>query len=331
VDVEQPKESRERTMQYRELGKSGITVSAVIMGTWQAGKSMWAGIDDNETTAAIRTAYDMGITTFDTAEEYGHGHSERILGNALKEVRQDVVIASKVFPNHLEPAALIQACESSLKNLSTDYIDLYQIHWPSGSWGSKAVPVEKSMEALVRLKDQGKIRAVGVSNFSARQIEEALAFGPVESVQPPYSLFWRQAEKDIVPFCRARTITILAYSPLAQGILTGKIRSGHVFAKGDHRRRNRLLAPENKENVQKALDLLLPMAESKNVTPARLALSWVIHQEGVCAVAGARNASQVSDNARASDLVLSESDLQKLDRISAMVTSGLDDDPVQWR
>ena len=301
------------------------------MGTWQAGKRMWAGIDDRETTAAVRAACDRGITTFDTAEEYGHGHSERILGNALKGARDKVVIASKVYPNHLEPEDLVEACHGSLKNLSTDYIDLYQIHWPSGSWGTKIVPVEKSMGALMRLKEQGKIRAVGVSNFSARQIEEVLSFGPVESAQPPYSLFWKQAEKEVIPFCRARGITILAYSPLAQGILTGKFGPDHVFAKGDHRRRNRLFAPENRGKVKEALDLLVPMAESKKVSPARLALAWVIHQEGVCAVAGARNADQVSDNAGAADLVLSPRDLEELERISAVVAENLDDDPVQWR
>jgi myo-inositol catabolism protein IolS len=321
----------ERKMQYRELGNSGITISAIIMGTWQAGKKMWAGIDDTQTTAAIRAAFDLGITTFDTAEEYGNGHSERILGNALKDMRDRIVIASKVYPNHLEPTALVEACHRSLKNLSTDYIDLYQIHWPSGSWGTNVVPIQKSMEALMRLQEQGKIRAVGVSNFSARQVQETLACGPVASVQPPYSLFWRQAEKELIPFCRARGITILAYSALAQGILTGKFGPDHVFAKGDHRRRNRLFAPENRENVKQALGLMIPMAESKNVSPARLALSWVIHQEGVCAVAGARNAAQVSDNARAADLVLSENDLQELDRLSAIVTDNLDDDPVQWR
>jgi len=318
-------------MQYRELGDSGIKMSAIIMGTWQAGKKMWDGIDDTQTTAAIRAAFDLGITTFDTAEEYGHGHSERILGNALKDVRDQVVIASKVFPTHLEQAPLVEACHRSLKNLSTDFIDLYQIHWPSGAWGTKIVPLEKSMEALMRLKQQGKIRAVGVSNFSARQVEETLAYGPVASVQPPYSLFWRQAEKELLPFCRSRGITVLAYSPLAQGILTGKFGPDHVFAKGDHRRRNRLFAPENKQKVKQALDLMRPMAEAKNVSPARLALAWVIHQEGVCAVAGARNVSQVSDNAQAADLVLSESDLQELDRISGIVTGDLDDDPVQWR
>jgi aryl-alcohol dehydrogenase-like predicted oxidoreductase len=318
-------------MQYRELGNSGIIISDIIMGTWQAGKKMWVGIDDTQTTVAIRAALDFGITTFDTAEEYGHGHSERILGKALKDVRDKVVIASKVHPSHLEQASLMEACHRSLKNLSTDYIDLYQIHWPSGSWGTKIVPVEKSMEALIRLKEQGKIRAVGVSNFSALQVEDTLACGPVASVQPPYSLFWRQAEKKLIPFCRSRGITILAYSALAQGTLTGKFGPDHVFAKGDHRRRNRLFAPENRKKVKQALDLLLPMAESKNVSPARLALSWVIHQEGVCAVAGARNASQVSDNAQAADLVLSGHDLQELDHISAIVTENLDDDPVQWR
>ena len=318
-------------MQYRELGSTGITISAIVMGTWQAGKAMWAGIDDRETSTAVRAAFDEGITTFDTAEEYGRGHSERILGPALKDVRDRVVLASKVFPTNLEPAALVEACHRSLQNLSTDYMDLYQIHWPAGSWKTKTVPIEDSMEALMRLREQGKIRAIGVSNFSTEKLEKALKCGPVASVQPPYSLFWRQADRDLIPFCRERGITVLAYSPLAQGIITGRFGSEHRFAKGDHRVRNRLFSPENRENVERALSLFLPMAEELKVSPAKLALAWVLHQKGVCPVVGARNEAQIRDNAGAADLVLSDRNLEELERISAIATGGLDDDPVQWR
>ena len=140
------------------------------MGTWQAGKEMWAGIDDTESITAIKAAYDAGITTFDTAEVYGNGHSEKIVGNALQNVRDRVVIATKVFSNHLQYKKVINACHGSLKNLNTDYIDLYQIHWPPGSFGAKPVPLEETMGALSDLKAQGKIRAIGVSNFSRSQL-----------------------------------------------------------------------------------------------------------------------------------------------------------------
>lgn len=143
-------------MELRPLGTSEIQISPILMGTWQTGKAMWTGIDDNESRNALRTAFDSGVTTFDTAEVYGNGHSERILGAALKDVRQEVVIATKVFSNHLKYDQVISACERSLKNLVTDYIDLYQVHWPPGSFGHAAVPMEETFKALEELKAQGK-------------------------------------------------------------------------------------------------------------------------------------------------------------------------------
>ncbi|MBW1804337.1 MAG: aldo/keto reductase, partial [Deltaproteobacteria bacterium] len=157
-------------MEYQALGHTGIEISRVIMGTWQAGKAMWAGIEDADTTKAILAAYDCGMTTFDTAEMYGNGHSERILGKALKHLRGRLVLATKVAPANLQYDRVMTACHRSLKNLNTDYIDLYQIHWPAGSFGTKKVPIEETMSALNDLKQLGKIRAVGVSNFSKSQI-----------------------------------------------------------------------------------------------------------------------------------------------------------------
>jgi len=207
-------------MEFRMLGTSGIKISSIIMGTWQAGKEMWAGIDDVESTTAIKAAYDAGITTFDTAAVYGDGHSEKIVGNALQDVRDNVVIATKVFSNHLKHQQVIDACHRSLKNLNTDYIDLYQIHWPPGSFGAKPVPLEETMGALNDLKAQDKIRAIGVSNFSRSQIEDAAKYGDIDSLQPPYSLFWRKVETDALPYCFENNITVLAYSSMAQGLLT---------------------------------------------------------------------------------------------------------------
>jgi len=220
------------------------------MGTWQAGKTMWTGIDDDETTKAMRAAFDAGITTFDTATVYGNGHSERIVGRALREVRDRVVIATKVFAHSLAHDKVVKACHASLKDLGTDYIDLYQIHWPAGSFGSKKVPIGETMEALNKLKEQAKIRAIGVSNFSREQIEEASRYGQIDSHQPPYSLFWRHEEKDAIPCCVRNKISILAYSPMAQGILTGKFGPDHTFEDGDHRAKNRLFHPEHYPRVQ---------------------------------------------------------------------------------
>jgi aryl-alcohol dehydrogenase-like predicted oxidoreductase len=320
----------EAVMELRSLGASDVEVSPIILGTWQAGKDMWVGIDDSETTKAIRTAFEAGITTVDTAAIYGDGHSERIVGSALSEVRDQVVYATKVFSNQLRYDQVVDACHRSLKNLKTDYLDLYQIHWPSGSWGSDIVPMEETMRALNDLKQQGKIRAIGVSNFSRTELEEAATYGRIDSLQPPYSLFWRQVENDAMPYCIDNNITILAYSPMAQGLLTGKFGPDHKFAKGDHRRKNKLCKPENYRRVQQALGRLRTIAERRGVSLAQVALAWVIAQPATCAVAGARKAEQVLENAKAAKVRLSSDDLAEIDAIGRTVTDHLDDEPVMW-
>ena len=317
-------------MNMRELGKSGIRVSPVIMGMWQAGKEMWSGIDDREIRRALRSAFDAGINAFDTAEMYGKGHSERMLAAALGDVREKVVYMTKVFPNHLQYDQLIAACNRSLKNLKTDRIDLYQIHWPSGSWGSRKVPIEETLRALNDLKAQGKIRAIGVSNFTAAQIEEAAPFGAVETLQPPYSLFWRAIERAELPYCAAHGMTLLAYSPMAQGILAGRFPAQPAFEADDHRRRHRLFQPDIYPQVHAAVGRLRPIAERNGITLAQLALAWVISHPNACAIAGARNASQAADNAQAARVTLPAADLAEMDAIGRTVTDRLDANPVQW-
>jgi aryl-alcohol dehydrogenase-like predicted oxidoreductase len=317
-------------MQLRRLGKSDLKISPILMGTWQAGKDMWAGIDDAQTTDAIRAAFEAGITTFDTAEAYGNGHSERVLGAAVSGFRDRAILATKVFANHLGAKQVAGACHRSLKNLKTDVIDLYQIHWPAGSFGTRAVPIEETMEALNKLKDEGKIRAIGVSNFSRRQLKEASQYGRIDSLQPPYSLFWRHVENDAMPYCGENDITILAYSPMAQGLLTGKFTKEHTFQEGDHRARNRLFKPENFQRVHQALDRLRPLAEEKRVSLGQLALAWVISHAGACAIAGARNTDQAVQNAGAATVSLSNEELARLDEIGRLVTDSLDDDPMMW-
>ena len=318
-------------MELRNLGNSEIKISPIIMGTWQTGKEMWVGIDDNESIRAIKAAFDSGITTFDTAEVYGNGHSEKIVGNTLRDIRDKVVIATKVFSNHLKYEQVINACHMSLKNLKTDYIDLYQIHWPPGSFGSEKVSLKETMRAMADLKSQGKIRSIGVSNFSRTLIEEAARYGRIDSLQPPYSLFWRMVETDAMPYCLKNNITILAYSSMAQGLLTGKFGPDHQFAKGDHRFRNKLFQSANYKRVQIALDNLLPIANANNITLGQLALAWIISQEGVCAIAGARNAEQATQNAQAGSIYLSDQDQADINKIGKMVTDHLDDDPVMWK
>ncbi len=317
-------------MEKRTLGNSNLEITPIIMGTWQAGKKMWVGIEDTETVKGIRSAFEAGITTVDTAEVYGDGYSERIVAQALSDVRSECIYATKVFANHLKYDQVIEACNRSLKNLQTDYIDLYQIHWPSGSFKSEIVPIEETMNALNHLKKQGKIRAIGVSNFSRSQLAEACQYGQIDSLQPPYSLFWRKVENDAMPYCLENNISIIAYSPLAQGLLTGKFKGDHKFAEGDHRSKNELFKPENFKNVQAAIEKLIPIATRHNCTLAQLSLAWLIAQPMTNAIAGARNEKQSTNNAKAVEVNLSPAEIEEIDGIGRIVTDNLDDNPVMW-
>ena len=317
-------------MEKRSLGNSEVKITPILLGTWQAGKKMWSGIEDSESVKAIQAGVEAGITTIDTAEVYGEGHSEQIVAQALSNQRDRLEYASKVFANHLKYDLVIEACERSLTNLQTDYLDLYQIHWPAGSFNTEAVPISETMKALNKLKEDGKIRAIGVSNFNREQLAEAANYGRIDSLQPPYSLFWRKIEQDAIPYCIEHNISVLAYSSMAQGLLTGKFTPGHKFDADDHRSANVLFQGENFERANKALEQLKPIAERYNCSLAQLALAWSIAQPQTQAIAGARTAQQARDNAKAAEVNLSEADLQEIDRIGRQVTDHLDDNPVMW-
>jgi myo-inositol catabolism protein IolS len=317
-------------MQHRPLGQSGLSISAIVAGGWQAGKEDWVGIDDADSIAAYRAAFERGVTTFDTAEEYGGGHSERLLAEALGHARDQIVIATKVSWKNLRREAVLRACEQSLARLRTDRIDLYQVHWPAGSFGSEVVPLEETMSALAELKQQGKIRAIGVSNFNRAQLEAAAAVTRVDSLQPPYSLFWRKIEADAMPYCVDHQIAIIAYSPLAQGLLTGRFGPGHQFPPGDNRNDNKLFAGDNYERAQAALARLRPISARYGVTLGQLALAWLCAQPQTVAAAGARTAEQAAQNAAAGDLRISDEDLAAIDAIGRTVTDPMDADPVMW-
>ncbi|MEY4518132.1 MAG: hypothetical protein RLZZ499_731 [Cyanobacteriota bacterium] len=317
-------------MEKRSLGTSKVQITPILMGTWQAGKKMWAGIDDRESIRAIRAAVDAGITTIDTAEVYGQGHSEQIVAQAVSDIRDRLQYASKVFTNHLKYNQVIEACDRSLTNLQTDYLDLYQIHWPSGSFGSESVPIEETMSALNKLQEDGKIRAIGVSNFNREQLAQASNYGRIDSLQPPYSLFWRKIENDAIPYCIEHQISVLAYSSLAQGLLTGKFSPDHQFEPDVHRSANVLFQGKNFERANQALAQLKPIAQKHNCTLAQLSLAWLIAQPQTNAIAGARTVEQAKDNAKAANVSLSVEELQEIDRIGRQVTDHLDDNPVMW-
>ncbi|MEX1362824.1 MAG: aldo/keto reductase [Nannocystaceae bacterium] len=317
-------------MRTLTLHSSGLTISRIIAGGWQAGRELWVGIDDEQSIAALRAAFEGGVTTFDTAEDYGDGHGERILGRALGTHRDEIVIATKVSWDHLRADQIVKACERSLANLGTDRIDLYQIHWPAGTFGSAKVPLRESMEALVRLRDQGKIRAIGVSNFDLTQLQEACALGPVDTLQPPYSLLWRHAQRELLPWCRAHGLAILAYSPLAQGLLTGTLRADHRFEDGDNRLDNRLMQPPVLARAVAAVQSLQPIAEQHGVSLAQLALAWVTSQERTAAVVGARTPIQAEQNTAAAQLVLEPELRARLELATDDVAQMFIDDPVMW-
>jgi myo-inositol catabolism protein IolS len=300
----------------------------VIMGTWQADKQYWHGVDDRELIAAVHAALDAGVTTFDTAEDYGNGHSEQLLGEALRGRRSRALICSKVFSNHLRSEQVVAACERALTNLRTDHIDLYQIHWPAGSWGSEVVPIGETMGALLRLREQGKIRQIGVSNFDLAQLEEARRYGEIFSLQPPYSLFWRHIDREIRPWCEAQGVRILAYSPLGQGILSGRFGPNHRF--DDNRKDNRLFASPHVERALAAVQELQPIADRLGLSLAQLAIAWVLAQPLTHAVVGARNAAQIQQTAAAASVVLSPNDLARIDEIGRRVSDPLMDLAVPW-
>jgi myo-inositol catabolism protein IolS len=314
-------------MEKRRLGRTDIEFSALTFGCWQAGKAEWQGVEDQETIAAMRAALDLGINAFDTAEAYGGGYSETIVAQALEGRRDEAVIATKVGAGNLAHDKVLAACEGSLKNLNTDRIDLYQVHWPSGSWGSPIVPIEETMTALAKLKQQGKIRAIGVSNFNAQQIEEALQFERIESLQPPYSLFWDVFERNgTFAACVKHDISILPYSPMAQGLLTGKF-SRENRPTDDNRSRNILFQDPFFDVALDAIDQLKAIAQKYSADTAQLSLAWLLAQPGVASViVGARNSEQIIGTSKAASLQIEQSDLDEIKRIGQTVTRQLPED-----
>lgn len=318
-------------MRYANIGSSTIKASKIIVGTWQAGKDMWSDIDDRETTKAIRSALDLGINMIDTAPVYGAGYAEKIISNAMQSVdRSKYYLATKVYADKLGFQDVLYECDKSLRNLNTEYIDLYQIHWPSGSFNTDLIPIAETMEALNELKRKGKILNIGVSNFNKLQLIEAQEFGEVVSNQPPYSLLWRQYDTETNPYCRANNIGIIAYSPLAQGILTGKFKKDHKFKSGDHRIRNRFMDPKIFNKVETVLSGLQQYAAKYNTSIGNIALNWLTSQANTFAITGVRNLAQITDNAKCCDFNLNEQEINEIDELSSIVTSNMDQSQLMW-
>jgi len=318
-------------MEYREIGQSGIQASAITFGAWAIGGWMWGGADMNDAIEAIVASYNNGVTSIDTAPVYGQGLSEEIVGMALKQIPRDKVqiftkyglrwdttkgafyFSSKDnYGNPLDiyhnagKESIIEECERSLKLLGTDYIDLYQIHWNDPS-----TPIEETMEAILRLQEQGKIRAAGVCNYNVEQMKVAEKGIKLASNQVPYSMVKRDIEKDVVPYCIENKKSILAYSPLQRGLLTGKIKPGYRFGENDTREGSKFYKDENVNRVNALLNELSPLAEIKNATIGQLVIAWTIQQPGITiALVGARNANQAVQNAKAIDIKLADEEIK---------------------
>lgn len=316
-------------MRYRQLGKSELQVPVISFGAWAIGGWLWGGADDEAAIRAIHAAIDHGMTLIDTAPVYGMGHSERVVGKAIAGHKNEVLVATKcglrwddtegTFHFHttdndgvnrdiyrnLKPKSLRWECEQSLRRLQVDHIDLYQCHWPDPN-----TPIADTMGVLLELQKEGKIRAIGVSNFSTEQLDECLKWGRIESDQPRYSALDRKIEAEILPFCRENGIGILAYSPLEQGLLTGKVPPDRVFNEGDQRRDKPLFSRENRIKINKMLDTLRSTAEKYNASFGQLFLAWLTAQEGMTtALAGTRNEAQVVENGAAGNIQLTDRDV----------------------
>lgn len=316
-------------MDKRVLGKSELSLSPITLGAWAIGGWMWGGADKRDSIRAIHASLDHGITSIDTAPIYGFGHSEEVLGEAVKGKRDSYEILTKAgmrwegtkgeyfftsndnsgiqrdIYKYSGKDSLIKECEESLRRLGTDYIDLYQIHWPDQS-----TPIEEAMEAFRLLLEQGKIRAGGVSNYSVEQMEKAAGVIDLSSNQVPYSMVRRDIEEDIVPWCLENNCGILAYSPLQRGLLTGKITPDYPFAPGDSRPETPHFKINNLIHINKFLEKIRPMAEEKSASLSQLVIAWTLRQPGITvALVGARTEEQVAQNAGALDIDLSDAEV----------------------
>jgi aryl-alcohol dehydrogenase-like predicted oxidoreductase len=311
-------------MKTTRLGMTDLQVSRIAFGTWQLGGE-WGDFDERDAIAAIRHARTLGINLFDSAQAYGFGASERLLGRALRDEldhrRDDVVLATKGglrrTPDGMvrdsSPAWLRSGVEQSLRAFGVDHIDVYQIHWPDPD-----VLFAETADALQQLVDEGKIRHVGVSNYSVAQMAEFARTRPVETLQPPYHLFRRDIEADIGPYALEHDIGVLVYGPLAHGLLTGAMDEHTTFAAGDWRSRSPLFAGETFRRNLRTVSELERWAAERGHTVSQLAIAWTLAHSAVdVAIVGARRPAHIEDSVGAADVELTAEDLAEIDQIMA--------------
>lgn len=328
-------------MQYAKLGKTDLEVSRIGFGCWAIGGKGWGEVKDSESIAAIHKALDLGINFFDTADVYGHGHSEELLGEVLSNKQEEIFIATKGgmdwgqfrdrFPRpnqqhygmggrkieglvrNCRPDYLQAAIAASLKRLQRDYIDLYYIHWPD-----MIVPFEETMEVLLKFQKEGKIRYIVVSNFSVEQLKKWLKFGPAHVIQPLYHMLDRGIEEKLLPFCREHNIAVVSYGTMGHGLLTGKFSEDTKFHPDDFRPGHPMFQGETYKKNLAIVEKLKQVAKRKKITSAQLAITCVFSQPGITStLVGAKRPSQVEENAASVDCKLTEADLREIKQILA--------------
>jgi aryl-alcohol dehydrogenase-like predicted oxidoreductase len=311
------------SLSLRTLGNSDLQLTPIGLGTWAIGGGDWASSwgpqDDADSTAAIHRAVDLGVNWIDTAAIYGLGHSEEVVGRAVKSLSRKPYIftkcslrwnADRSIYNSLKAASLAEEVEASLKRLQVDTIDLYQIHWPNPD-----SEIEEGWESLSRMREQGKIRWIGVSNFSVDQMKRAMKIAPITSLQPPYSMLRRAIEAEILPFTLANGIGVINYSPMLSGMLTGKMTAERAanLAPDDWRRRNKEFNEPRLSQNLRLVDLLREIGSAHSVSPGVVAVAWVLHNPAVTApIVGGRSASQVEDTAAALTFRLAEEEFARI-------------------
>ncbi len=307
-------------MRMVALGRGGPMVSEIGIGMWQAGGKSWGkDVRDRDCQAAMERAIELGINLVDTAEVYGHGHSEEVTGRAIRSAgRDNVFIATKVAGEHTRAADVERACRGSLKRLGVREIDLYQVHWPS-PWDQ--IPMRETMRALEKLQRAGRIHHIGVSNFAVRDLEEArsaLSRTDVVSDQVRYNLLQREIEDGLLPYCRKEGIAILAWSPIGKGVLAGKYHGSHR-PKDPIRSEDELFRPQNLKAAAPVVRLLRGVARAHGKTPAQAALAWLRSHKGVVPIPGVKRPVQAEENAGAAGWSLTAAEFRALDRASRRV------------
>ncbi len=314
-------------MQTRQLGYTDLKLTTVGLGTWAMGGPWqfgWGPQDDDEAIAAILASLEKGINWIDTAPVYGLGHSEELVGKALKQTSQKPIVATKcslLWNDKREKVSCLKAqsirreCHDSMERLGIETIDLYQIHWPEPE-----EDIEQAWEEMARLAEEGKIRYLAVSNFNVEQIERIHKIHPVACLQPPYSMLHRQVEDELLVCCADNDIGVVAYSPMQRGLLTGKFSPERLanLPLDDHRRKNPDFHEPKFTATLELVEQLRPIAERNGRTLAQLSISWVLRRpEVTAAIVGARKPKQILETAPASDWDLNEEDIEQIEQLLA--------------